>query len=133
MTAKARYVRKDSTIYRDSHCLYCGACYGIGKGEARACRTTVCLACGTVQCMVNGLSNGQCKICYAGLLPGWAGSNPGQCTYKGCTNTAVARGRDRKQICLAHLEHQQPGFLNRVLADRDAHWLLKPDTEVPAL
>ena len=133
MKVKARYVLKDSRIYHDSHCLYCGCCYGIGKGEPRACHTTICLACGTEQCMVNGLGRGQCAICCVGLLPGWAGSNPGQCTYKGCVNPGVARGRGRKQICLAHLEHQAPGFLQNAIAHRDIAWILKPEAEVPAL
>jgi hypothetical protein len=98
MLAYARYVRKDSRIAQDSHCLLCGACYGICQSEPRACRVSTCLACGTKQCSVNGLGCGQCSVCYNGLLTGWSGSNPGKCAYKGCQNESVARGRGRKAM-----------------------------------
>ena len=132
--AQGRYVRKDRRVQHDSHCLYCGANYGIVKGEPRACRTTTCLACGTKQCMVNGLGNGQCSVCYHGLLEGWAGSACGQaCSYKGCKQHAVARGRGRKRVCLAHLGRQQPDFMVSTEKNRDTGWVLLPDAEVPAL
>jgi hypothetical protein len=132
--AQERYVNKDAYIYHDSHCLYCGANYGICHGEARACRISTCLACGTRQCSVNGLSRGQCSVCFHGLLEGWSGSHSGQsCAYKGCANKAVARGRGNKLCCLSHMEHQQPGFIVNAMARRDKEFVLKSASDVPVL
>lgn len=133
-TAPERFVSRDRRIARGSHCLCCGACYGICKGEARACRVFTCLACGTPQCSVNGLSRGQCAICYSGLLQGWSGSRAGQpCTYKGCSNPAVARGRGGKLVCHVHLLRQQPDFMEQFTARLQSHFILVPATEVPIL
>ncbi len=134
MLALARFVRKDRRVYDNSHCLYCGVNCGICQGEARACRVSTCLACGTEQCSSNGLGNGQCSVCYVGLLPGWSGSASGQaCSYKGCTSFAVARGRGRKRICADHLLHQKPAFHTDVAARRGQAWLLLAASEVPVL
>lgn len=99
-----RYVRRDARVYPDSHCLFCGTCYGITRGEPRACRIATCLACKTPQCASNGACRGQCGICLVGLLPGWAGSVR-QCTYKGCTRVAVAVVK-RWPVCLEHLDQR---------------------------
>ncbi len=134
MIVPARYVRKDARVYHFSHCLCCGSSYGIGQGEPKACRVTRCLACGTEQCMVNGLSSGQCSVCFAGLLDGWSGSHFGQpCSYKGCAEAGVARGRGRKVVCLAHLERQQPKWKEGYAARLKDFFHLVGPMEVPAL
>lgn len=118
-----RFVRKDRRIYHDSHCLLCGANYGIGKGELRACKETRCMACGSAQCMVNGLGRGQCSICLVGLLPGWSGTDR-PCQYKGCTERAIARVSGANHFrCRTHLERGKwAGYVARQLAARDQDW-----------
>lgn len=107
--APARWVRvNQARIFEPAQqCRYCGTFWG-GAGD---CKATVCMACGASQCMGNGLGNGQCSLCYVGLLPGWSGSD-GTCTYKGCGSLAVARGRGRKKICAVHAAHQKIGQPN---------------------
>ena len=134
MTQEGRFVSKTRSIHHDSHCLYCGANYGICKGEPRACRVLTCLACGTKQCQVNGLSRGTCSVCYVGLLPPWSGTDR-QCQYKGCTNRAIARvdGANRYR-CSAHLERGKwAGYVARQLAERDRQWKFVEGCEVPNL
>jgi hypothetical protein len=115
-----RWVRKDVRIYHDSHCLLCGACYGILRGSLRRCAEQTCLACGSKQCNVNGLSRGQCGICYIGLLPGWIG-NDRQCSYQGCHERAIVRvDGANKARCRVHLERGKwAGYLAKRLAERD--------------
>lgn len=124
-----RYIRKDRRVYHDAHCLLCGSCYGICSGEPRVCRPSTCLACGSVQCSVNGLVRGQCSVCYVGLLTGWPGSDR-QCSYKGCTGEAVARvdGQNRAR-CRMHLERGKwVGYIARHLAERDRAWIEVDDS-----
>lgn len=132
--APPRYVSRDRLVFDFSHCKLCGACYGICAGEPAACRVAICLACGTEQCSVNGLSRGQCAVCYSGLLEGWSGSGAGQaCSYKDCPNSAVARGRGRKLVCREHLIRQQPGWESSWREWRDAHFILTEAVRVPLL
>ncbi len=96
-----RWVRKARRIYEFSSCHCCGTCWG-GYPEHR-CPVTTCLACGSAQCMGNGLGRGQCSICCHGLLPGWSG-NPGVCGYAGCGQPAVFGSAPRVgRVCPAHL------------------------------
>ena len=120
MTLTERYVKKNRQINADSHCLLCGACYGILKGGRRRCAVMTCLACGSAQCSVNGLGRGQCGICAVGLLSGWSGSNV-QCDYTGCPESAIARvDGANKRRCRAHLERGKwMGYIARRLEDRD--------------
>ena len=90
-------------------CRYCGRAHPNARDvHGPVCSVAVCLLCGSPQCFGNGGSNGQCGICYAGLLPGWSGSD-GTCTYKRCEAPAVARGRGRKKVCKDHARHQGLG------------------------
>lgn len=116
-----RFVRKDARIYAFSHCRLCGCSYGVVPPEIE-CRPITCLACGSRQCMVNGLGCGQCSVCLIGLLPGWSG-NDTKCKYKGCGKVAIARGRGRKPICIEHLEHQMPGYVQRQISERARTWI----------
>jgi hypothetical protein len=95
-------VNRNNTI-RVGSCKYCGSFYG---GHKDGCPATTCLFCGARVCMSHGLGCGQCPVCYHGLLPGWSGTNC-TCTYKGCKEKAVSRGRCRKPICRAHAIHQK--------------------------
>ena len=130
-----RYVRKNSQTYPDSHCLLCGANYGICKGEPRRCRPTTCMACGSTQCMVNGLGRGQCVVCYVGLLPGWLGTNC-TCSYKGCGQPAIARadGANRNR-CRIHLERGKwAGYIEKQLTARAVTFTEVDDSgQVPLL
>lgn len=132
MQVRGRYVRSNSVIYRDSHCLYCGAHCGICKGEARACRVTTCVACGSDQCMSNGLGNGQCSVCYVGLLPGWSRFER-PCRYSGCKAQAVAQD-GKWSVCAVHLEKRKPGYVEKQIEARDrGAWTMKPAADVPIL
>ena len=130
-----RYIRKGARVYHDSHCLLCGANCGSVQGAPRRCARAVCLACGSPQCSVNGLSRGQCGVCYVGLLPYWSGSDC-PCSYKGCTERAIARvDGQNKARCRAHLERGKwAGFVAKRLAERSTHFDEKDDTgPFPAL
>jgi hypothetical protein len=83
-------------------CVYCGTHWGNDKDQygRRACAAATCLACGSKQCMGNGAGNGQCSVCYIGLLPGWSGSTA-QCQRARCTEQAVKIVRKRK-VCATH-------------------------------
>lgn len=59
-----------------------------------------CLACGTQICACFGGSNGQCPVCYRGLLSQFA--KPRGCGYKGCTAHAVAASPRVGYACLEH-------------------------------
>lgn len=92
-----RYIRKGSRVYSNSPaCRWCGTAWGQPNAR-RECEHTTCLACGSGQCMGNGLGRGQCGICLIGLLPGWSGTNR-QCGYKGCPEKAIA-ACDRVGFC----------------------------------
>lgn len=118
-----RYVRKTRRIYDFSLCKLCGT----AGGTCGTCGRTTCLLCGSPQCSSNGLRDGQCPICYHGLLPGWSGSDC-KCTYKGCNKTAVARGRGRRPICMDHAIHQfGPDYVAKRLSERDTAWDLIAD------
>lgn len=99
-----RYIRKGARVYTYTHhsepkwCRWCGTGYGIAQSRPPyECAHTTCLACGSGQCMGNGLGRGQCGICLIGLLPGWSGTNR-QCGYKGCPEKAIA-ACDRVGFC----------------------------------
>lgn len=119
-----RYVQKTRRIYHDSHCRLCGFCHGVVRPEIEH-RPATCLACGTRQCIGNGLGRGTCGICLVGFLEGWSGSQAGQaCSYKGCTEPAVAcGGRGKARVCFKHIEQQRPGFLAEALAARASNWV----------
>lgn len=125
-----RYVQKDRRIYGFSTCRLCGSAHGVVRPEIEH-KPTVCLACGTRQCLGNGLARGTCSVCYVGLLPGWSGSNEGQhCSYKNCTSPAVARGSNGKRlVCVAHLDRQRPGFLAKAVAERESRWVLVEESD----
>lgn len=130
---EGRWVRKGTRIYHDSHCLYCGVHYGIGSGEPRACRITICMVCDSVQCMVNGLSRGTYGICGIGLLPGWSGTDR-PCSYKGCQNRAIARADGKLFRCREHLERGKwKGYVSRRLAERDRCFTWVGPSTVPLL
>lgn len=118
-----RYVRKDRRIYDFSLCKLCGTGWG-GSGE---CGRTVCLACGSPQCMSNGLGHGACGVCYHGILPGWSGWEC-KCGYKDCGVQAVARiGGRPSQVCAYHLERRKPGYVAARLIEREKNWMQIPD------
>jgi hypothetical protein len=50
--------------------------------------------------MGDGGGNGQCAVCFEGLLPGWSGSDR-RCQRAGCGGQAVARQRKRA-VCREH-------------------------------
>lgn len=122
MPAGARYVRlpRPRIFKPREQCRFCGS-------FRPECPIAVCMLCGAPQCHGNGLGNGQCSICYAGLLPGWSG-NDASCQYTECKRPAamgfappvkaVARGRGGKMICRRHADHQGLG------AQRLAGWAL---------
>lgn len=104
-------------------CALCGSFYGV-VAPRRVCETTACLACGSRQCLSRGLGNGQCGVCYYGLLPGWSGwDHP--CGYKDCPHRAVARvGRGRRAyVCRGHLLRRFPDFDARVQAVLARDWV----------
>ena len=105
MKMMTRWIQKvrPTRFKPERQCRYCSTFWG-GYGES-GCPATLCLYCGSWQCMGNGLSRGQCPICYHGLLDGRYGSDA-KCCYKGCGLIAVARGRGRKPVCRNHAEHQ---------------------------
>lgn len=108
------YVRKDRRVYPDAHCLLCGNNYGICKGEHRAHPPTKCAACGTPQCWTNGMSRGQCSVCYIGLLDQRFGSR--KCGYKNCGKEAIAAAPRVKYVCVDHAQTTKTN--NRVIKDQ---------------
>jgi hypothetical protein len=98
---RVRFVRRDRQVRPDANCQLCGTRWG--SSPKRRCPAVTCLACGTTQCMVNGLSNGTCAICFYGILPGWGGSDQ-TCGHKGCQQKAVAQvGGHVQYKCRHHL------------------------------
>jgi hypothetical protein len=130
--ALSRWVRKDARVYDFSDCKLCGSCWGICTGEPMACRVTTCLACGSDQCLSNGLRRGQCGICLVGLLDSWGG-NQRLCAYQGCSEQAVAYvDGANKRRCLLHLERGKwLGYVARHVLERDRSWQLTGAVEVP--
>lgn len=122
------YQRKDRRIYPDSHCLLCGDNYGICQGEHRAHPPTECAACGTPQCWTNGMSRGQCGVCYIGLLNKKFGSP--KCGYKGCNKDAIAAAPMVKYVCADHARTAKSSmkpltvaeYVQRHLDTRDKTW-----------
>jgi hypothetical protein len=126
------YVRKDRRVYEDSHCLLCGTNYGICSGEHRAHPPTNCLACDTPQCWTNGMSRGQCSVCYVGLLPRFSRH---KCGYAKCGKDAIAAAPRVKYVCADHAKTAKSN--NRVIKNqtiaqyvkaqlienRDKHWI----------
>lgn len=120
-----RYVRKNRLIYDFSCCKLCGT--GWGNYPTKQCPQTICLLCGSPQCLVNGLGNGTCGICFHGLLPGWGG-NDKICSFKNCKNSAVARGKNGKRyVCKEHFDYQFPNYLEKRLAERTMQWIMVED------
>lgn len=95
-----RLVRRDARIPSDYGCRFCGTCWG-QPSHSGHCDATQCKACGSVQCMGNGLSRGQCSVCLVGLLPGWSGSDRA-CGYKGCKERAIAAAPRVGYVCGTH-------------------------------
>jgi hypothetical protein len=95
-----RMVRRDARIPSDYGCTFCGTCWG-QPSRSGHCDATQCKACGSVQCMGNGLGRGQCAICFAGLLPGWSGTDRA-CGYKGCKERAIAAAPRVGYVCGTH-------------------------------
>lgn len=83
-------------------CRYCSTFWGVEKDEEgqKACRATTCHACGSRVCMAEGLGNGQCPVCYVGLLANWSGSG-GFCERARCDKPRIARERNR-YVCRNH-------------------------------
>jgi hypothetical protein len=102
LSTHKRAMRGNVRIFKPTQqCQYCGSFYG-GPGD---CAPTTCKACGTKQCMGNGLARGTCSYCYYGLLPDWSGADGRQCGYSGCEAPAVARGVPRvKFVCAGHVD-----------------------------
>lgn len=122
-----RWVRKDVRIYDFSHCKACGVACGDAKTHGGYCSVTTCLACGSPQCMQAGGSNGQCGICYHGLLVGWSGWKK-VCGYKGCNEQAVAAVPGKRYACKEHLARRgTDALIAKYLAERPAHWRMFVD------
>lgn len=121
----ARWVHKTSRVPRPDEpgCRACGTRWG-GYPD-RLCPVVTCLACGTEQCMANGLSRGQCGVCFYGLLPGWSGSDR-PCGYKRCPNRAVAAvGGQARYACREHLaRNRMAEKIEAGLARREGAWVL---------
>lgn len=96
--AEPRYVRKNAIIYDHAICLLCGVGYGERRAD-HACPTSCCLACGTIQCLHNGLARGQCSLCLVGLLDGYSTH---RCGYAGCKAQAVAAAPRVRYACHEH-------------------------------
>ena len=118
-----RWVRKDRRVYDFSTCKLCGSACGVVK-PAVQCAATTCLACGSRQCMSNGLARGTCSICLVGLLPGWSGTDR-SCSYAGCAERAVARADGQNAYrCCFHLERGKwAGYAAARLAEREKYWV----------
>ena len=117
------WTRKDRRVQQDAHCLICGNYYGICKGEHRAHKPTVCLACGSSQCWTHGLAHGSCGVCLYGMLPAFSHSGHTICGYKGCDKNAVAFAPRVKQVCKDHLA--KAGLAQKIadaLARRAQSW-----------
>jgi hypothetical protein len=117
-----RYIRKATRVYQGG-CKWCGTHWG-QPVESGQCSHTTCKACGSGQCMGNGLGRGQCGVCLIGLLPGWSGTDR-PCGYKGCPERAIA-ACDRVGFCCAkHATRATQGgmkvyeYLQECMCDRD--------------
>ena len=119
-----RWVRRDRRIYDSSTCKLCGSAYGGVYPDTEHAPST-CLACGSRQCIGNGLCRGTCAICYVGLLPGWSGTDR-KCQYKGCKEKAVARVDGlNKYRCRSHLERgKYLGYVGKQLDVCGQQWVL---------
>lgn len=117
----ARFVRRDARIYQASHCGYCGISYG--TKSPHGCPPSTCLACGSTQCLYNGMGHGSCSICIVGMLPGWSGI-PGKCGYKGCTNDAAAFAKRVGRACTAHFDKAGVTvYITKQMAERSRAWV----------
>lgn len=100
-----------------NQCAYCGTYWGISSHPSSTgprfadgrpyCKEAKCLACGIVQCQVNGLGHGACGFCHVGLLSGWTGNDYKVCDYAGCTEPAVAAIKGKKNACRAHVSRDK--------------------------
>lgn len=101
-----RYVQKSRFPVRDGdpgECQLCGTRWGV-VAPNNACDSTICLMCGSRQCMVNGLGHGACSICYTGLLLGWSNGGRRKCGYRNCENVAVSSAPRVGFACRQHLK-----------------------------
>lgn len=125
------YVKKNRRIYDFSTCLLCGDAYGICKGEHKAHPPSLCAACGTPQCWTNGMSRGQCGICFIGLLDRFSGH---KCGYAKCGKDAIAAAPRVKYVCADHAKTAKSNnnivknqtiaeYIQAQLAERDKWWI----------
>ena len=121
MVQQKRWVRKDRRVTETALCSYCGTCWG--GFPNRQCPPSTCLACGSTQCLGNGLGHGDCSICYIGMLPGWSGTDRA-CGYKQCTQPAVAFVAGQVRVaCKDHLERNgKAQYVAARLAERHKAW-----------
>lgn len=121
-----RFIRKNRQIYDFSCCKLCGTAWG--NYPNKQCPQTICLLCGSKQCLVNGLGRGSCGICLRGILTGWGIGPNVKCNFRGCKNPPVAFGKNGKTfVCKYHFEHQFPNFLEKRLTERAINWILVDD------
>lgn len=135
-TIEPRFVRRNATPSADANCQLCGTFWG--GFPTSVCPATTCMACGTPQCMVNGLGRGQCAMCLVGLLPGWSGTDR-KCGYKGCSYKAVAAVPRVDYCCRTHLHRAKKTVAGKActvattiqwaLAHRNIEWVLVPSVE----
>lgn len=93
---------------------------------------SVCMLCGAVQDMMNGLGHGSCGLCLHGMLAGWSQTG-GTCSYAGCEQDAVAWGlRGKWKVCRAHAEGQGIGVkLDEVIASQIKAYFIEVDYRAP--
>lgn len=90
--------------FNDGQCVACGSRWGGDHNDQHGVEpATYCYACGTRQCMSNGLGNGQCDFCYFGLLDGWSGNGRKVCGFAHCDCQAVAVVSGKRLACAKHL------------------------------
>ena len=118
-----RYVRRNGMVHPTATCLLCGVYYGELRPE-RACPVSICLACGSPQCLYNGLGRGQCSICLCGLLDGYSVR---MCGYTHCGKSAILAAPRVKYACRDHaIQKRLLLSVEKSLSERDRLWILKP-------
>jgi hypothetical protein len=119
---RTTWIRKNTQIYNDSHCLLCGSNYGIAGGEHRAHPPSSCKACGTPQCWTNGMAHGTCGVCNVGLLDIFS-QHDRPCGYKGCGKEGVALAPRVGRVCKDHLQRAKLDVkIAQALAERLKYW-----------
>lgn len=123
MLAIPRFVRKNVTIYEFSVCRLCGVGYGERRPD-HACPVSICQACGTPQCLYNGLGRGQCSICFVGLLDGYSAR---RCGYAGCKDRAITAMPRVGYACRMHATSKgRMEYVASTYQREIARWVLKP-------